>query len=55
MLGQQVDQKGIEILIAKVNLDPHGSFNFEQYMQIMAKNTQEMIAPGLVYTEMLLD
>ena len=55
MLGQQVDQKGIEILIAKVNLDPHGSFNFDQYMQIMAKNTQEMIAPGLVYTEMLLD
>ena len=54
-MGQDVNQKGIELLIAKVNLDPHGSFNFEQYMQIMAKNTKEMINPALVYSEMVLD
>ena len=41
--------------MAKVNLDPHGSFNFEQYMKMMVKNTKEMINPGLVYTEMMLD
>jgi Ca2+-binding EF-hand superfamily protein len=36
IMGQDVNQKGIELLIAKVNMDPHGSFNFEQYMKIMA-------------------
>ena len=39
MLGQQFDQKSIKILITKVSFDPHGFFNFEQYIQIMAKNT----------------
>jgi len=55
MLGQEVDKKGFEVLIAKVNMDPHGSFNFEQYMQMMVLNTKEMVSPGLVYTEMVLD
>lgn len=54
-MGQDVNQKGIELLIAKVNMDPHGSFNFEQYMKIMAQNTKEMINPALVYSEMVLD
>lgn len=55
MLGQNVDQKGIEIMIAKVNMDPHGAFNFEQYMDIMTKNTIENINPALVYSEMVLE
>ena len=42
-------------MIAKVNLDPHGSFNYEQYVKIMSQNAKEMIEPGLVYTEMVLD
>ena len=55
MLGQNVDQKGIEFMIAKVNMDPHGSFNFEQYMDIMVKNTIDNINPALVYSEMVLE
>lgn len=54
-MGQDVNQKGIELLIAKVNLDPHGSFNYEQYVKIMSQNAKDMISPGLVYTEMVLD
>jgi hypothetical protein len=42
-------------MIAKVNMDPHGAFNFEQYMDIMTKNTIENINPALVYSEMVLE
>ena len=37
MLGQDVSKEGIELLIAKVNLDPKG-INYQQYVKMMTKN-----------------
>ena len=48
------DKENVKILILKMHMNPDGALDFEQYVEMMIKNTYENIDPWTLYFEEIL-